>query len=106
MLSEDGTTQKHKDDIAEVFACFYEDLYKSTCSGRSEQTYDSSDSGSIEPFTLDELTQALKTMRSGRARDASGIVAEMLKLECPGLHEIILELFNDILQPGVQPPSD
>ena len=34
------------------------------------------------PFQLDELERALKQMKAGKARDKSGIVAEMLKVDC------------------------
>ena len=33
----------------------------------------------IEPFTLHELKEALKTMRRGRAKDEAGIILEMVK---------------------------
>ena len=48
----------------------------------------------------------MKQMRLGRARDMSGIVLEMFKLDCEPLHSMILEVFNDVLRPDAEPPCD
>jgi hypothetical protein len=89
-----------------VFASFYEDLYKSKCPGRCPEIYATVTGHSIPPFVLDELMTAIKRMKLGKARDKSGIAAEMIKLDCPLLHSMILELFNDVLIPDGQLPAD
>jgi len=60
----------------------------------------------IPPFSMSELDNALSRMKAGKARDERGIAAEMIKLECHELRELILEVFNDILQPGGKPPKE
>ena len=45
-------------------------------------------------------------MKAGKARDTSGLAAEMLKTDRDRLLGVILELFNDIFVLGRQPPED
>jgi hypothetical protein len=52
-----------------------------------------------------ELRDALKTMNRGKARDTSGIVAEMLKDGPDTLLQAILEVFNDVLAFREEPPK-
>ena len=106
IVDANGVPQQCNEDIAEVFACFYENLYKTTRDNRSAGTYAAIGEGIIPSFTLKELQGALKQMRLGRARDMSGIVVEMLKLDCEPLHALILEVFNDVLSPDAEPPCD
>ena len=66
-----GNLQTDRASIAEVFAQFYEDLYRSTAANGS--TTD------VPPFTASELHDALKRLKSGKAPEGRGLVAEMLK---------------------------
>ena len=75
-----GHKQSDRKEIAEVFACFYEDLFKTQSGKGSEQR--SVDMSSIPPFSRLELQKALKTMKAGRSCDVSGLAAEMLKVDC------------------------
>ena len=52
-----------------------------------------------------ELSTALAKMKNGKAKDGSGIVAEMLKHGGGALREAILELFNAVLVPNAIPPD-
>ena len=106
MMDKHGSPKQGKEDIAEVFASCYEELYRSKCAARSEQTYTPTNDVCIPMFSLDELTRALKQMKLGKVHDTSGIAVEMINISCPLLHEMILELFNDVLRPDAQPPSD
>jgi len=63
-----GSPCRSKSEIAEVFAQFYEELYRSSCPAQPHQHAQLSTS-SIPPFTLSELTAALKRMKAGKARD-------------------------------------
>ena len=36
-------------------------------------------------------------MKPGKAKDSSGIAAEMLKIDCPVLQAMVLDLFNEVL---------
>ena len=77
---EDGQLRRERSEIAEVFASFYEDLYKSTITGgeQSMSSFQNRCSG-IPPFNLAELKHALKQMKNCKAADSTGLIAEMLK---------------------------
>ena len=68
MVEEFGCKHHDHAGIAEVFAAFYEQLYKERKIvdgppvGRSQ----------LEPFTIEELTNPLKKMRRGKASDDMG----------------------------------
>ena len=107
MRADDGLMKSEKQEIADVFATFYEELYRTRREGgRDSGTYACRNAGAIAAFTPEELADALKQMKSGKAGDAGMIFAEMIKVDCPVLHAIILDVFNDILQPGHQTPPE
>jgi hypothetical protein len=106
ILGADGTLSHDKADIAEAFACFYEDLYRSRGCVPHAARYRTSSNITIDRFTLAELHTALKQMKPGKAADAQGICAEMISVDCPVLHDLILEVFNDVLRPGGEPPAE
>ena len=54
---------------------------------------------------MDELTHAINKLKSGRARDTCGVVAEMIKFGGGPLHDAILLLFNDLILPNALPPE-
>ena len=102
---KEGNAKQGKDDIADVFAAFYEELYMSKRIG--EDTYPESTAAKSPPlFTISELDDAVKLLQTGKARDKNGIAAEMIKVDCPELRDMMLEVFNDILQPEASPPSE
>ena len=98
-----GNLKHDREEIADVFACFYEDRYKSKDAARGPSTYKHFGTRAIDPFTREELRETMKQMKAGKARDAAGICAEMLKVDCPLLQDIILEVFNDVLKGGHVP---
>ena len=103
VFDENGVEKSSAEDIAEVFAKFYESLYASrrpvaTNSLQRRQ-------GDAPPFSSEELITALKQMKSGKTKDTSGIVAEMIKYGGGSLHDAILEVFNDLLCPEALPPA-
>ena len=90
-----GVEQRTSEGIAEVFVQFYEALY----TGRAAVPV--SEPRSVKPapdITTVELEHALASMKNGRCRDESGLVAEMLKSGGDVMHTCIKELFNDVLQ--------
>jgi len=92
-----------KTGIAEAFASFYEGLYANRGGGndaRVQQTLEN-----ISPFTSQEFSAAVHKMKTGKARDVSGIVAEMIKHGGANLQAAILELFNDVLKPETPTPE-
>ena len=103
---EDGTIHREKEDIAEVFAKFYEQLYSNTCSADPEKIYHIEGDDTMDPFTMEELQQAIRVTKLGRSCDKLGITAEMFKVECPLLHQLILDAFNHIMRPTEQAPLD
>ena len=102
ITDDEGVTHVAKAEISEVFACFYEQLYTARDTGSPGSSCHSSH---IQDFTNDELDAALSGMKSGRCADESGIVAEMLKCSGRRFRGQLLELFNDILKPGSEPPD-
>ena len=97
-----GHPCRSKSEIAEVFAQFYEELYRSRCPNPPRQPAHRSPSD-IAPFTLPELEAALKKMKAGKASDSEGIAAEMLKIDCVILRDRILDLLNDVLSSRAVP---
>eukprot|EP00973_Karenia_brevis_P017673 2427123-Karenia_brevis.AAC.1 len=63
------------------------------------------DESRVRAFSMIELTDALKNMGSNKAADSNGIVAELLKLAGEPLWDILLDVFNDILLHGSEPPD-
>ena len=82
MRDHDGNLTHEKEDIAEIFATFYEDLYASRNRHHGAATYSRDCTQTIAPFTREELHACLKQMSLGKAADSLGITAEMLKVDC------------------------
>ncbi|CAK0809453.1 unnamed protein product, partial [Prorocentrum cordatum] len=79
-----GNVKESKEDVAEIFASFYEALY----AGAADQLHLGETPGETAPdFTMPELTAAIRSMKNGNRRDSSGIVAEMLKNSSQSLRE-------------------
>ena len=57
----------------------------------------------ITHFTRDELENAMKHMKKGKAKDRKGIIAEMIKDGNHDLQIALLNLFNDVLHPQAVP---
>lgn len=94
--------------VANVFATFYEYLYKSRFEGPALERDNDAAPGNepiVEPFQFDELHAALRTMKNGKAKDQAGLIAEMLKDGSTHLLKLIVEVFNDILMLRGTPPD-
>ena len=104
VAGEDGAEHTCRESIAEVFASFYEKLYTNNSSDR-QVSGNAAVLSAIQPFSIEELLAALKKMKAGKAKDASGVVAEMLKHGGGALQTSILELFNEVLAQGTSPPD-
>ena len=101
MHDDTGTKRYGNGAVADVFATFYEGLYQ----GSAEYHVHSSSGASIAEFTHDEPDDALKKLRAGKACDANGVVAEMLKYGGQQLKLAILGLFNDVIREQVDAPE-
>ena len=108
MLDADGRIQSDRASITEIFAKFYEELYRSrreTESGAGSQDALSVAAG-IPKFVLEELETALKRIKSGKARDSKGFIAEMLKAGGTRLRSVLLQLMNAVLDAAAPTPSE
>ena len=101
MIDKNGQLQTDRKNIADIFAEFYEDLYASR---EESETLDPILVSQVPPFTLKELTDAVKSLRSKKCADTAGIRAEMLKVGGEHLLSKLLELYNMILSGSTQPP--
>ena len=109
MTNTKGEQCTDRKTIADIFATFYEELYTST---RSEsyrpaqsETHNDDERITIPPFTMQELERELKNLKSGKAGDQKGIIAEMVKINSHELRLVLLDLYNAILTPTTTPPA-
>ena len=72
-------------------------MYKSRHPATEAEQADPAPPPAVAAFALSELRAALRRMKPGKAKDSSGIAAEMLKIDCPVLQAIVLGLFNEVL---------
>jgi hypothetical protein len=108
--NDDGLSVTDGAAIAEVFASFYEKLYSNECldvAGMPAQKEEppALNADAVRAFDMDELKTGLSGLRNGKARDQSGILAEMLKLGHERLLELVLDVFNDVLLLRDVPPA-
>ena len=104
MQDHAGNLVSEASEIAEIFAMFYERLYKSQLQPSDQISYDSA--STVEPVSLNELQDALRVMKRGRAKDEAGIIDEMLKDGSERLLVAVLDLLNDVISFRQQPPSE
>ena len=84
----------------DAFATFYEVLFTGK-PPRQEQHCGTEQR--LEPIGAVEIAKQLRHMKPGKAADGKGVVAEMLKAAGRGLHEVLADLFNEVLEgPSVQ----
>ena len=106
VMDDDGNTVTSRKGIAEVFADFYETLYTGTGEHIAEHVLGIDELGDDEmAFSMAELEQALKLLKRGKAKDCAGIFCDMMKDGCGLLNELLLDLFNEVLKPGREPPA-
>ena len=104
MIDKEGKEVSDTKDIAEVFADFYEALYKED----NEKAYDYKIKGAVNEVsrvTPKEVRAQLKKMEKNKAADDAGIVCELLCEASSIVIEAIADLFTAILQPGAALPS-
>lgn len=106
MLDRDGKVCTDREDIANVFADFYEDLYKRREHVQTIRANNTEHTAEVvEPISVNELRERLKTMAKKKAADTKGVVVELLKAGSTKLLESMAAVFNDILDPGADVPS-
>ena len=57
-------------------------------------------------FDEEDLEIGLRRLKSGKAKDGNGFVAEMLKVTSCKLRTSLLELMNAMLDPGAPTPTE
>ena len=102
MMESQGNSKTNPIDMAEVFACFYEQLYD-TCVPTEEQGKDSTEHSLA--ITANEIATAVKKLRNGRTSGDDGLLAEMLKTNHQGLLQFIARVFTDILHGRAETPT-
>ena len=106
-----GQEQHGRQEIVDVFAQFYEDLYKKRelaeqrCEDRPTRR-SSSPLNNITPISKEEVCKQASKTKNDKASDAAGVVAEMIKFAGETLFVMIADLFNDILLHGALPPDE
>ena len=101
--NKDGEAEKTRQGIANVFAKFYEELYKGEDGQEDEDKYthidrENADSGqneTIPEFNKEEIQAAIHRLKKGKAKDNSGVRAEQLKICSEETKEKIRNIFND-----------
>ena len=96
--------QTSRQDIMDVFADFYEELYKSHADNKYNAAIFSSTS-KIEDITEGEVRMQLKKMRKNKSGDSAGLVVEMLQYGSQELCGILAKLFSKILRFELEPPE-
>ena len=108
MTNNSGQDVTQRQSIVDVFATFYEQLYnQQRRSGQDqEDTYHrDTNIDEIDNFPDAELRTTLSQLRSGRCKDESGIIPDMLKAGDAPLRQRLLQLYSDIKRSHMQPPS-
>ena len=110
MVDASGANISDRQEIADVFASFYADLYRRRHHDDQFPTPTNADEGmcddTIQLFTEQELDKAISQLRNGRCRDTTGLIAEMLKEGGPTLRTHLLCLYNDVVKADAPPPHD
>jgi hypothetical protein len=105
MVDKEGHVHTDRASIADIFADFYEELYASKYSDEVGAASNDNNHTAIPPFTRAELDEQLRSLKNGRAKDSSSIIAEMLKQGGETLTSVLLSLYNQIITPGTSPPA-
>jgi len=105
MKDENGQEKTDRTSIANVFADFYAELYKTRMPDNTLATEVAPCDTAVPPFTRPELLRQLRSLKGRRCKDTSGIIGEMLKNGGARLVDILLETYNKICSPSAPLPS-
>eukprot|EP00959_Pyramimonas_sp_CCMP1952_P101008 2113089-Pyramimonas_sp.AAC.1 len=75
-----GASLREREEVAEAFATFFENLYASTRQGCREHVYGRQSGNLIPPFARGELAAATRDVQNGKTADDQGVRAEFSKL--------------------------
>lgn len=100
LIDKDGVVKVNREDVLEVAASFYENLFTSTLSHAERESIcpDLSDDTEIDEISMLELQIALKTMKKSKATGSDDIPSDLLKVCVIIGLERLKSVFNDILR--------
>ena len=102
-----GGLHNDRQSIADIFADFYGDLYESKRTGQDTEAWSvGGTSGDIPPFSRSELVAEIQGLKTGKAKDTSGVMAEMIKDGGDVVVDVLLVLYNEILASVAATPDD
>ena len=106
MQDKGGKLRCNREEIAEVFADFYEDLYRQRgLSSDLDVMVEENVLETVPDVTDQELRTHLKQMRCKKSPDQRGVVAELLKSAGDAFLGILADTFTEILQPNSEIPA-
>eukprot|EP00973_Karenia_brevis_P026343 3633304-Karenia_brevis.AAC.1 len=86
MKDKCGNVQSGRQQIADIFADFYEELYDAS----AKPVVPESCRDEVLPFTKDEIQQEINKLKTGKSKDRAGVCAEMLKSAGDNLIDALL----------------
>ena len=89
--SKDGV-KRGRQEIADVFADFYQDLFAARSGGLEKKPWAEEDGKETEAMTSGEIRKQLKKMAKHKAADHKGLVVEMLQEGSNKLLELIADV--------------
>ena len=102
-MDRNGVETTDRQSIADIFADFYRELYASPRQEQPEPNRGTK--GQVKPFSLEEIQRQLKRLKSKRAADGDGVVAEMLKYGGIQLQIALQDMYNEILKDSKMSPK-
>ena len=118
-LKINGLDSEDCNEQRKAFALYYEDLaapktseifedkYLANCRHRCNLTENLAvlKKQYIQPFSIEEISEAIKTLNTNKAADEYGISAEHIKYGQDALLTTLLYLYNCILETGIIPET-
>ena len=101
MIDKNGTEKFEREDVADVFADFFESLYEDMAFERPIYN----NLAKVPDVQVCELRQQLNKMKPKKSADDASIVAELLKSSSDGTLEVIAKLFTSIMKPESSIPD-
>ena len=104
----DGSIKRNREDIADVFAEFYADLYKDRHGGTKANAPISPriQRDEVEDISAAEVSKQANRLKKGRCADESGIIAEAIACGGDALAYELAEMFTTILKGKSDAPEN
>ena len=99
-----------KTHARDLLSSFVEDYIETPCSTSKSRVSEADipvawDVAAVEPFTEDELQEAVRQLKCGKCKDTAGIIAEMIKAGGKPLEHVLLAMYNSILEDPRKAPA-